>query len=820
MAVCFEELKKMLEGEGVPDAAIKAMLKDIQSLKETSQSLGEFRERSKMYLDDRRELLTNQRRELANNLMAQKSRNKFYQQPAFKDNPAAAVKALLFGTDRLSEGGNNSIANANVVYRDRWLGNVQISLEKAGLWKTFRENGLSKEVMQELWEMRPDGKPGVSKSAEALQIAKVLHGTQNSMLKSLRTAGLAIGKTEGYIMKQSHDAAKLRLAGGTLEESFQKWKQDILPKLDKDRTFGPDQTTKAVDERLKKSFDDIVHGRIERGTGNSISDELLTVNKVPKLANKVTASRQLHFKDATSFFDYNQAYGRKDLAESIMTSIETNAKSLALIERFGTNPRAAFEADLKRIAATLDGKAKEKFLSDEKSLQRNFNEVEGLTQGAGFSMAAKTARNARAITNMSKLTLALSSTVGDLAFAATTLRSTTGKNILESTKDMFTSFMSVIGKEERSKWAQRLEIMTEDMHGEHFDRFGAGDARQPGMIANAERVFFKFTGLPWQGSVGRVAVAKQFALELADQGLSDFGSLSNRIRANLNRYSIGEKEWGLIRNASEEVSGLKAMTPESVRQLPIEKFDAHVKENKLKTTGEKLRDKLSDQVGFYLTDHANHGQPTPTARERAVLLQGTSADEPMGVLLRLTAQFKNFPLVAHKVMNRARLSNPDPNMFGGQSDMQGMVGFVISATLLGYIGMEARSLAKGGEFHDPRNSKTWLEAFARGGSGGLYGDFLLGDYNARIGRTATGSLAGPVLSETGKAVELFSAMKSGDAKASDAFNLLANQLPGSVYTKKALDYLILDDINDALNPGFKLRQASKQAKNRLNTQGN
>ena len=103
-------------------------------------------------------------------------------------------------------------------------------------------------------------------------------------------AGAWIGKLDEYGLRQTHNPDRMMRAG---EE---KWKADILPKLDLAKMF-PDGQPKNMDEWLHETFLNITTGVRDASDGARMS-----AFKGPgNLAKKLSQERVLHFRDADGF---------------------------------------------------------------------------------------------------------------------------------------------------------------------------------------------------------------------------------------------------------------------------------------------------------------------------------------------------------------------------------------------------------------------------------------------------------------------------------------------------------------------------------------
>lgn len=220
------------------------------------------------------------------------------------------------------------------------------------------------------------------------------------------------------------------------------------------------------------------------------------------------------------------------------------------------------------------------------------------------------------------------------------------------------------------------------------------------------------------------------------------------------------------------------------------------------------REGLALKLSSYFSDRGQYAVLNPGARERAMLRQGTQAGTVVGEALRTIMQFKTFPVaVITKVWGR--------DIHGGEAGWgraAGIVHMMVASTVFGYLAGAAKDMAKGRTPRDPTNPATWAAAFTQGGGAGIYGDYLVGKYS-RFGNSALETAAGPTLSTAADIVNLWAATRGGDGRAATALRIAVANTPFAnlFYTRPALDYLFLYQVQEALNPGF-LRRMERRLK--------
>jgi hypothetical protein len=219
---------------------------------------------------------------------------------------------------------------------------LALQLKRAGYLGYFRDKANADAWARELYELsrqsagEADAKPGITGSAIAQKVAEIVHGVQQVARSRANQEGAWIGNYAGWITSTQHDSLKLYRAG------FEKWRDYILPRLDRDRTF------EGVDDRegfLRGAWTGLV-------SGDHLSDKISVGVKDPaftgpsNIAAKLSESRKLHFSDATSWLEYQREFGTGALNDQVMQALDRSARATALLRRWGTNPEAEFQRDI------------------------------------------------------------------------------------------------------------------------------------------------------------------------------------------------------------------------------------------------------------------------------------------------------------------------------------------------------------------------------------------------------------------------------------------------------------------------------------------
>lgn len=812
---CFDAVKKAV-GEGVSDQTISRALREMREVQGANMGdLMSFQQKAITRITEVTEILSRQRKEAAENLVKTRERLDFYSQKAFQADPAEAVKARLSKTSLKSMEGNKSVELQSQGLFARFANNLISAMQRDGVFDfVVKKREHLADVYAELDALQRGTPRGATRNEIAQKAALAIHTVQQDILNMRRNAGFTVKEAEGWIIRRTHDPDRMTQAG------FDKWYADIRPMLDLEKTFPEGLVDEGqVEVLLREVYNNVVTGK-RGGVGSpGVSDELVRITQIPANLNKLRSqSRVLAFKSPFDEYQYNQAYGRGDLLDTLYHQLRQAAKDIALVNVYGTNPGAAFEADLVRIKSGLtDRKKLDAFQAEERRLRNLWDEVNGLTTIPGKSLAAKLGSSARALTAMATMGKSALMTIGDVPIQAMMLKTSTGKNILEATADVIANQAKAMAPGIRSEWARRTGQLINDSIGDLHLAFGAGGDAAPGAISQASRIFFKLNLLQQRTFISRAAIAKQYAVEFGKLADRQYAALDPLARTQLARYGVDAEVWDIVRTGVEELDGDRAITLDAIDQIPAERFADLAKERGISADRAKLNAWLA--VSTMYTDAALLGTVTPSGRERSRIIYGTREDDVMGQMLRFAYQFKGAPMASWDVFSRVLLNKAPDDMKGvaqailsGKGDMLSSAQLMVGLTMAGYMAMSLGDLASGKTPRDPRELKTFTEAMTKGGALGLYGDFLMGEYDRQY-RSLPADIVGPVTSRAGEALKLFAKMRSGDAKAAEALNFAINNMPGLnlFYTRGAMNYLFLYQLQETLSPGF-ARRAEQRAR--------
>jgi hypothetical protein len=725
-----------------------------------------------------------EKRNALQNLVKRAARRQFYESAP---DLVTGLEAKLVGVNRVFAGSRLSVDAQGRAMAADYLGGMTAELDRAGLFKATRGGKLDRAIAQELFELSKgeDSKPGVSKSKEALAAAKIINRYQTLARENLNRAGASVGEYAGYITRQSHNPDLIRRAG------FDAWRAVIEPALD-ERTF--DGVAEGDREGfLKRAYNGLITGvhLSDRGGASDWQDYAFT--GPGSLAKRVSQSRSLHFRTSDSWMDYNEKFGTGSLMETIVRTLHRSANATALMREYGTNPRAAFETDIRDLMEAKrdsDPEAVIKLGKAQRMLSNRMDELDGTASTPVNALGARIGAGVRAVQSLAKLGGAVISSLSDIATKARELQYQ-GVNALASYGDGLTSIVRGRGHgPEQQAVMDLLRAGHEGMLGNIASRFDGTDTL-PGILSKIQSTYFRWSLLTQWTDAQKAGLQYILARHLGSQLDRDWPALDAETRRGLTPYGFDAAKWEALRSAPDhaQVDGRAFLTPDAALRIADPAFD------------ENARHDLALALHAYYADRADYGVTTPTARERAILRQGTRPGTVPGELLRTATQFKSFSTAfITKVIGR----DLHGDTTAGEK-VAGLGQLIVASTLLGYGAMTLKDLMAGKTARDPTRPSTWLQSTLQGGGLGIAGDFILGNFS-RFGNSALGTIAGPTFGQIDNVFDLWNRLKSGDPVAAPAFQWLVNNTPNVFYAKAALQVLLYGRIAEYLNPGFMRRQ--------------
>lgn len=636
--------------------------------------------------------------------------------------------------------------------------------------------------------------------------AKAWAGVTELLRQRFNDAGGDIGYLENWGIPQHHSMEKV----GRVPQD--KWVSDVIGKLDR-KYYIKDDGQLMSDAELK-TFLGEAYNTIATGGLNKLSDTGMRISGAR--SNRGNASRQIHFKDADSYLEYQREYGDRSLWEVMVGHLEGISKDIALVETYGPNPDHVFRSILDEVTAeqaTANPERTGRIKRLANSTENLYNFIAGKTQPIANPHIARWSDNIRNWMVASRLGSALLASFSDLG---TMYMSAKVANI--PMNRLFMNQLEAMNPANRTELARarRAGLAMESLLGSvnrwAMDNMGPSVSRWAATAVMRASGLTAWTdahkrayGVTMMGSLGEVVSRAPDLRSLDD---SDFRILKSK--------GITEQDFSVWKLAQQEDWGngnTTMLTPESIMRIP----DAAVMHLGLP---ERVRFEAMRRLLAAVSEEVDMAVITPGAREQLLTGGGLQRGTWKGELTRSVFLFKSFPIsVVLRHWTRA-MGMPSA---GGRAAY--IAAFLASTTMLGALSQQLNDLASG---RNPREmtgkdaGKFWLGALLKGGGLGLYGDFLLSDHT-RYGGGALASMLGPVAGLVDDVVKLAQGIPLNavegkpEQTGGDLVKLGKGLIPGANlwYAKAALDHMIFNQLQEYFSPGY-LRKMEQRSKKEFN----
>lgn len=623
--------------------------------------------------------------------------------------------------------------------------------------------------------------------------------------RGVRYFGLSAKEQAQMALPGTSKPQRARLASRARE----RWIDFVMPKLDAARYVDPETGAQLDDAQMREMLASVWQTLATHGL--SKGPDGLVEGSGPSLAEKLGAHRELHFKDAESFLDANDAFGQGDLYTAIVGDLQRKAQAIGLMEVFGPNPETGFRtanayAKSQQAHALTDGR------HGSTINELMFEELMGKTRGAQedrFDLANRFMQGLRNYITASKMGMLLLSQVNDIAtFRA--IAQTDGLDTGRAFK-VALEFLNPMNAADR-EIARKQGILTQSVINDVAMRYGAEQTN--GMSRKLANWTVTLTGAEHWTNAMKMAFQSLVGSHVADYRGKVYGDLDPAFRRMLERYDIREEDWNIIRE-SESVSmgGVEVVTPYLVkkvitRDMSMESGRAAVDQHK---AGKKAVQEAATKFGAMLAEEADTGMLTPDTRTQAIIHQSTRPGTLWGEFARSMMLFKTFSI--------AMLTRALPRIFAegvGYSRASTAAQWALGMIVGGALSMQLKDLAKGRNPRDMADPHFWAAAALQSGGMGIFGDFVFNDVN-RFGGSLAGSIGGPVV---GFAEDLRKLTVGNMAQAAEgedthftaeSIQFAKNYAPlmNLWYTRLALDHLLFYHVQEAANPGYLRRMKGR-----------
>lgn len=653
-------------------------------------------------------------------------------------------------------------------------------------------------LMRVFREMRGEN----SNDATAKQLATGIAELMAGMRKRLNQYGANIDRLDNYV-PQDHNARLITAAGKD------NWVNDTFQAVDHNTYIDNDGNQldeAAIKDILGDMWETITtDGRAKKEYNVAVAQIEGPLGGRSVMERAASFSRQIHFKDAAAHEAYHAKYSELKPAGLLLQHLQRTAEDLAVVERFGPDAKQNI-AKLIDVAHSLDD---------------TYADTKGYAKEAGKRTIAGV--------NPQQLSEALlgheddfRSAVVDAARWFTSMHTATKltRTFLRAVpQDLNTVVNYAMELGHLSRLPQMLKASTDGQTRETLRRMGIGAGIiEQSLMATGRRV----QGIGWAGTKGMDRFANA-TMHLT--GLQQWTNSAARSGQLIHGWHLGEslgKDWASLKNGTKQLlseTGITADNWELVRQVPTTKIgganipDVSKIASALPNLSPAEHNDMTRLVNAFIWEGGNKITNEKDLLARTAGGFGAKPGTSAQAVIQSLMLFRGVVSVITANMIR-RWKRQDT--LGGKLAITGS--YVGGATMAGYVGNSLVNLADGKNAPDPTDARTWGAAFSTGGGAGFFGDMIAGGLG-QVTQSQSGGgsnmwrLAGPTGSEIGDVFNIAGAtykaltedsQTAGQRARFQAVRFARNHIPlaNLWYTKAAVDHLFMNDINEAVMPGY------------------
>ena len=702
----------------------------------------------------------------------------------------------------------------------QYFGQLTDELISNDLWGIFKHGELDHEITIEMGELtREGGKPGITGSVQAAKLASILHDLQNEMVTRLNSAGAYVERLPGYVMRQTHDMTAIRAAGSDLDSSFKAWYEFTLPKIDVEKTmegYEPESFMRKVHEGLYTN----IHG------APLDESEVTSFSIHGSMARRASRSRVLHFKDAEGAWQYNQVFGSKRLKDAVLIDLLQKSRSIAMMEDWGPNPEKTFNnvrQSLLDQARTLPDAARHVDSLNAEAVEGAFRQVAGYNDIPKSPTLHRYMAGVRTVAMMAHMGKVVLSSFSDKAF----LQLEMAYNGMSHLDVIGRQFFGMLPRTE-AEYSQlrRMGAMLDSLIGNTLQRYTLGE-KGSGMLSSMGQRFFDLNFMNWWNNVNKATASEMLAHNLGENAHLTFKELSEDLRNVLKIYNFNDYSWDALRHTAHETEWGKIIMPDAFQEKSADRDLVKILMGRniaaTPVNKQRLRNEIELMLRSYIFDRTDFAVPTPGAFEQRLSNFNTQAGTKAGETARMMMMFKSFPItLTTKIINREIYGRNAATLKQWlMNDHKGKFNITLLAAMTfvaGYLSESVRTLLKGRQpasLIKQDNSINWdlvNRSMLRSGGLGILGDLLLTEYDREY-NSMSASIVGPVLGQADPLFAMMTKARHGKNISRDMEKLIVNNTPymNLFYIRPVVDYLVLWNLENMLDPGSKLRMENMAA---------
>jgi len=632
---------------------------------------------------------------------------------------------------------------------------------------------------------------------------KEVEQTRKEMIDHFNRKGGDVAPLANYRNPQSLYAYDVARKGGAKGEVFV---HDYMQWVDRSEYVNPDGTL--MNDTQLKNFLTEAFVTLKTDGANKRPGE---GSGAASVAGRMKAHRQIHYKSPEAYMASMQKYGAGNIDEQVRGSIQSLAGDIAMVEKFG--PNAIHEFDVSYADAVQNtGKA-------DHLLRQAFDSLSGQTSVANVAVAHWFGE-VRSAMVASRLGSMLISQMADAGTAQAVTRS------LNIPTSELLEWVGRMGSDADAREMARLHGLGLESALQNISRFAA-DASAHGFMGNAAKMIPTVQGANLWTKIWRQGFGVMLEAKLGDMAAKypDWASVPEGDRLRFEALGIKDSDFAIWKLAKPtEFKGSKILGPDAIGNIPTKELMDTL--GLTKRQAEVARQEAMMRLVSFTVEQSHQAVIQPGALSQATL--SGRRGEYGGEIWKTLTQFKSFPMAFTRQMliERANFAAAGYNPWVFRAKLLG------ATSVLGGMALVLNDIVSGKDprriwdSDDPKVAMDFgWKAMAKGGGLGFFGDLADTFKNTSENPYRAAGVLGPVGgyvagSVAPMAFHGISALATQEDKEIDKFTKHAYEsikgiTPGQNlwFIKGFLHNVILDDLQELANPGYKDRARQRAMEN-------
>ncbi len=581
---------------------------------------------------------------------------------------------------------------------------------------------LSKKGEPQLVQAMMDHRQGKSSTTPYGRLAKIIGDYQDQLVSGLRAVGIDINELDDRIAPNIHDASKMlklsrkerELAKNAGQTHYvfarERWKRDIVPLVNKDKTF----TSRGVDinnaEELNKFLDSAFDNLTNKGK--------VSQNQV-SFSNKFKQPRVFHWDDADKLVNYNNLYGSGAIQDSITRELSFGFGRLEMIRDWGVNPVATLERTLRVMDENPRINARPNKEVEYKKLRNILTGM--MTNDADYpGTMADIAAGFRSWEVVTKLKNVVPKSTGDL-YGVAQIGAESGRSRFTSIPGALKHFVFGMSKKDKDILYRFVRTATADKIGQGL-RFSVQPHTPRAVMGSSVHLMHILNLIGRWDNGNRGWAVSMISQHLARKSRIPYEKMSDSDKDIFSSYNIGEHDWNMLRQSKVKIGSRnkKLITPDSIQDMDEGILVENLKSQDVKNiTPERIqafRDEIERKFTTYFRDRQDHAITYPDAIDKELLTLGVPPEKVVArVGIRIATQFKSFGvaftrrIILPKIFRNGATTYKEAfNPMSGKSNWTGVAAMTTELMALGYVGAAVINLSRGLSPPGLNKPETWL----------------------------------------------------------------------------------------------------------------